>query len=269
MVWEEIRGNNALSKFFTASFYSSSFFSFFFKSTDGHVNCGLIVSSISAHSCHGTKHGFPLKHKTFFFCTKPLTTCFQLLHTNTYWQGLNILTFVRAYRHWIVSCILKDNNTKFLPKPFIEGVELKHTNQVTEKPTDNNICPAQKKIQSPWRKNTLLDYLIDNLMDDKTFLIKANYMEKSYSVSYLLILSHLQKMLGEDGDYLLVQLISWGRVAIRGYRWQGTEWIAMSVRKHKTFWCLSDITMGASLPWRTGNIGWYLKDFVFCFSKKE
>lgn len=106
-------------------------------------------------------------------------------------------------------------------------------------------------------------------MDDKTFLIKANYMEKSYSVSYLLILSHLQKMLGEDGDYLLAQLISWGRAAIRGYRWQGTEWIAMSVRKHKTFWCLSDITMGASLPWRTGNIGWYLKDFVFCFSKKR
>lgn len=94
-------------------------------------------------------------------------------------------------------------------------------------------------------------------------------MEKSYSVSYLLILSHLQKMLGEDGDYLLAQLISWGRAAIRGYRWQGTEWIAMSVRKHKTFWCLSDITMGASLPWRTGNIGWYLKDFVFCFSKKR
>lgn len=158
MLWEEIRGNNALSKFFTASFYSSSFFSFFFKSTDGHVNCGLIVSSISAHSCHGTKHGFPLKHKTFSFAENN-SPRFQLLHTNTYWQGLNILTFVRAYRHWIVSCILLDNNTKFLPKPFIVGVELKHTNQVTGK-TPQYLPGSTKKIQSPCRKNPLLDYLI-------------------------------------------------------------------------------------------------------------
>lgn len=78
--------------------------------------------------------------------------------------------------------------------------------------TDNNICPAHwamdKKRAQPLKTNTSLDHRIDNLMDDKTFLIKANYMEKSYFASYLLILSHLQKMLGEDGDYQLVQLIS-------------------------------------------------------------
>lgn len=34
------------------------------------MNYGLIVSSVSAHSFHGTKHGFPLRHKwkgLFFF----------------------------------------------------------------------------------------------------------------------------------------------------------------------------------------------------------
>lgn len=57
MVQVQIRGNNELSKFFPA----------FCQSTDGHMNYGLIVSSVSAHCCRGTNDGFPLRHKCRFF----------------------------------------------------------------------------------------------------------------------------------------------------------------------------------------------------------
>lgn len=153
------------------------------------MNCGLIVSSISAH-CMAQNTVFHKSIRLFFLLshsdTKQLATCFQLLHTNTYWQGLNILTFVLAYRHWIVSCILKDNNTKFLPKPFYWAGRI-----------ETYKCPQTTiytRLNGSWIKKNAQNTLLDYLMDDKTFLIKANYMEKSYSVSYLLILSHLQKM---------------------------------------------------------------------------